>query len=161
MSGVEGARGDQRLAEVVAREDSGLTRPRGEQRRRHAPRGVWLRSRTPIVRHFVAEPDKKVGAPILEPAQMRLFEAAAPLAVSTMRYDIGDWKKNIVENMPTGRVYRRAADCGRLPRRPPRVVRRPAETRADALRLAGLRRRERSAADDLAPACRAPLEHNS
>ena len=30
--------------------------------------------------------------------------------VSTMRYDIHDWKKDIVENVPTGRVYRRAAD---------------------------------------------------
>jgi sugar lactone lactonase YvrE len=30
--------------------------------------------------------------------------------VSTMRYDIHDWKKDIVENIPTGRVYRRAAD---------------------------------------------------
>jgi sugar lactone lactonase YvrE len=30
--------------------------------------------------------------------------------VSTMRYDIDDWKKDIVENVPTGRVYRRAAD---------------------------------------------------
>jgi SMP-30/gluconolaconase/LRE-like protein len=31
-------------------------------------------------------------------------------SVSTMRYDIHDWKKDIVENVPTGRVYRRAAD---------------------------------------------------
>lgn len=30
--------------------------------------------------------------------------------VSTMRYNIHDWKKDIVENVPTGRVYRRAAD---------------------------------------------------
>ena len=30
--------------------------------------------------------------------------------VSTMRYDVHDWKKDIVENVPTGRVYRRAAD---------------------------------------------------
>jgi sugar lactone lactonase YvrE len=30
--------------------------------------------------------------------------------VSSMRYDIHDWKKDIVENVPTGRVYRRAAD---------------------------------------------------
>ena len=30
--------------------------------------------------------------------------------VSTMRYDIDDWKKDIVENVPTGRVYRRDAD---------------------------------------------------
>src|SRR5271170_7474040 len=29
--------------------------------------------------------------------------------VSTMRYDIHDWKKDLVENVPTGRVYRRAA----------------------------------------------------
>jgi sugar lactone lactonase YvrE len=27
-----------------------------------------------------------------------------------MRYDIHGWKKDIVENVPTGRVYRRAAD---------------------------------------------------
>ena len=27
-----------------------------------------------------------------------------------MRYTIKDWKKDIVENVPTGRVYRRAAD---------------------------------------------------
>ena len=30
--------------------------------------------------------------------------------VSSMRYDVHDWKKDIVENVPTGRVYRRAAD---------------------------------------------------
>ena len=30
--------------------------------------------------------------------------------VSTMRYNIHDWRKDIVENVPTGRVYRRAAD---------------------------------------------------
>ena len=30
--------------------------------------------------------------------------------VSSMRYAIQDWKKDIVENVPTGRVYRRAAD---------------------------------------------------
>jgi sugar lactone lactonase YvrE len=30
--------------------------------------------------------------------------------VSTMRYGFHDWKKDIVENIPTGRVYRRAAD---------------------------------------------------
>ena len=30
--------------------------------------------------------------------------------VSSMRYDVQDWKKDIVENVPTGRVYRRAAD---------------------------------------------------
>jgi len=30
--------------------------------------------------------------------------------VSSMRYNIHDWKKDIVENVPTGRVYRRAAD---------------------------------------------------
>jgi sugar lactone lactonase YvrE len=30
--------------------------------------------------------------------------------VSTMRYMIHDWRKDIVENVPTGRVYRRAAD---------------------------------------------------
>jgi sugar lactone lactonase YvrE len=30
--------------------------------------------------------------------------------VSSMRYDIHDWKKDIVENVPTGRVYRRVAD---------------------------------------------------
>jgi sugar lactone lactonase YvrE len=30
--------------------------------------------------------------------------------VSSMRYTIHDWKKDIVENVPTGRVYRRAAD---------------------------------------------------
>jgi sugar lactone lactonase YvrE len=30
--------------------------------------------------------------------------------VSTMRYTIHDWRKDIVENVPTGRVYRRAAD---------------------------------------------------
>src|SRR3984957_18624905 len=35
--------------------------------------------------------------------------------VSTMRYDIRGWKKDIVENVPTGRVYRRAAD-GKLTR---------------------------------------------
>src|ERR1700677_3706194 len=35
--------------------------------------------------------------------------------VSTMRYDIHDWKKDIVENVPTGRVYRREAD-GRVTR---------------------------------------------
>ena len=41
--------------------------------------------------------------------------AAAPdgdlfFTVSTMRYDVHEWKKDIVENVPTGRVYRRAAD---------------------------------------------------
>src|SRR5271163_2067472 len=35
--------------------------------------------------------------------------------VSTMRYDIHEWKKDIVEDIPTGRVYRREAD-GRLTR---------------------------------------------
>jgi SMP-30/Gluconolactonase/LRE-like region len=30
--------------------------------------------------------------------------------VSTMRYMIHDWRKDIIENVPTGRVYRRAAD---------------------------------------------------
>jgi sugar lactone lactonase YvrE len=30
--------------------------------------------------------------------------------VSSMRYAVPDWKKDIVENVPTGRVYRRAAD---------------------------------------------------
>ena len=30
--------------------------------------------------------------------------------VSTMRYAVQDWKKDIVENVPTGRVYRRGAD---------------------------------------------------
>jgi hypothetical protein len=30
--------------------------------------------------------------------------------ISSMRYDIHNWKKDIVENLPTGRVYRRAAD---------------------------------------------------
>jgi sugar lactone lactonase YvrE len=30
--------------------------------------------------------------------------------VSSMRYTIHDWKKDIVENVPTGRVYRRAAN---------------------------------------------------
>jgi sugar lactone lactonase YvrE len=30
--------------------------------------------------------------------------------VSSMRYQVGDWKKDIVENVPSGRVYRRAAD---------------------------------------------------
>ncbi len=30
--------------------------------------------------------------------------------VSSMRYDVREWKKDIVENVPTGRVYRRAAD---------------------------------------------------
>ncbi len=30
--------------------------------------------------------------------------------VSSMRYDVHNWKKDIVENLPTGRVYRRAAD---------------------------------------------------
>jgi sugar lactone lactonase YvrE len=30
--------------------------------------------------------------------------------VSSMRYAVHDWKKDIVENVPTGRVYRRAAD---------------------------------------------------
>jgi sugar lactone lactonase YvrE len=29
--------------------------------------------------------------------------------VSSMRYDVHDWRKDIVENVPTGRVYRRAA----------------------------------------------------
>ena len=32
--------------------------------------------------------------------------------VSTMRYDFHNWKKDIVENVPTGRIYRRAADGG-------------------------------------------------
>ncbi len=32
--------------------------------------------------------------------------------VSTMRYDFHDWKKDIVENVPTGRLYRRPADGG-------------------------------------------------
>ena len=30
--------------------------------------------------------------------------------VSSMRYAVSDWKKDIVENVPTGRVYRRAAN---------------------------------------------------
>jgi sugar lactone lactonase YvrE len=30
--------------------------------------------------------------------------------VSTMRYDFHHWKKDIIENVPTGRVYRRAPD---------------------------------------------------
>ena len=30
--------------------------------------------------------------------------------VSSMRYDVHQWKKDIVENIPTGRVYRRAPD---------------------------------------------------
>ena len=30
--------------------------------------------------------------------------------ISTMRYDFHGWKKDFVENVPTGRVYRRAAD---------------------------------------------------
>jgi sugar lactone lactonase YvrE len=30
--------------------------------------------------------------------------------VSTMRYEIHDWKKDIIENVPTGRVYRLAAN---------------------------------------------------
>ena len=30
--------------------------------------------------------------------------------VSSMRYDIHDWKKDVIENVPTGRVYRLAAD---------------------------------------------------
>jgi len=30
--------------------------------------------------------------------------------VSTMRYDFQNWKQDIVENLPTGRVYRRARD---------------------------------------------------
>jgi sugar lactone lactonase YvrE len=30
--------------------------------------------------------------------------------VSSMRYTVHDWRKDIVENVPTGRVYRRAAD---------------------------------------------------
>jgi hypothetical protein len=30
--------------------------------------------------------------------------------VSSMRYAVPDWKKDIVENLPTGRVYRRVAD---------------------------------------------------
>ena len=30
--------------------------------------------------------------------------------VSSMRYTVHDWRKDIVENIPTGRVYRRAAD---------------------------------------------------
>ena len=32
--------------------------------------------------------------------------------VSSMRYDVQEWKKDVVENVPTGRVYRRAADGG-------------------------------------------------
>ena len=41
--------------------------------------------------------------------------AAAPdgdlfFTVSSMRYNFHDWKKDFVENVPTGRVYRRAAD---------------------------------------------------
>ena len=30
--------------------------------------------------------------------------------ISSMRYNVHDWKKDFVENVPTGRVYRRAAD---------------------------------------------------
>jgi sugar lactone lactonase YvrE len=30
--------------------------------------------------------------------------------ISSMRYTVHDWKKDLVENVPTGRVYRRAAD---------------------------------------------------
>src|SRR5262249_37487197 len=30
--------------------------------------------------------------------------------ISSMRYNFYDWKKDLVENVPTGRVYRRAAD---------------------------------------------------
>ncbi|HXZ16217.1 MAG TPA: SMP-30/gluconolactonase/LRE family protein [Roseiarcus sp.] len=30
--------------------------------------------------------------------------------VSSMRYDVHDWKRDVVENIPTGRVYRLAAD---------------------------------------------------
>jgi sugar lactone lactonase YvrE len=30
--------------------------------------------------------------------------------ISSMRYTVRDWRKDIVENVPTGRVYRRAAD---------------------------------------------------
>jgi hypothetical protein len=30
--------------------------------------------------------------------------------VSTMRYSFDDWRKDIIENVPTGRIYRRAAD---------------------------------------------------
>jgi len=30
--------------------------------------------------------------------------------VSSMRYAVDEWKKDIVENLPTGRVYRRGAD---------------------------------------------------
>lgn len=36
-------------------------------------------------------------------------------SISTMRYDIHEWKKDIVENIPTGRVYRRSLD-GKLTR---------------------------------------------
>ena len=32
--------------------------------------------------------------------------------VLSMRYDVQEWKKDVVENVPTGRVYRRAADGG-------------------------------------------------
>ncbi len=60
--------------------------------------------------------------------------------VSSMRYDVHDWTKDIVENVPTGRVYRRAADGtdaadGRLALR-----QRP---RADARRKKPHRRRDR------------------
>jgi sugar lactone lactonase YvrE len=30
--------------------------------------------------------------------------------ISSMRYTVHEWRQDIVENVPTGRVYRRAAD---------------------------------------------------
>ena len=32
--------------------------------------------------------------------------------ISSMRYNFHDWRKDFVENVPTGRVYRRASDGG-------------------------------------------------
>ncbi len=68
------------------------------------------------------ELDLKTGAPktlVARDGEERLIfcsnVVAAPdgdlfFTVSSMRYDIHNWKKDIVENVPTGRVYRRAAD---------------------------------------------------
>ena len=57
-----------------------------------------------LVTHDCAEPLIFCSNVVAAPDGDLFFTA------STMRYDIRGWKKDIVENVPTGRVYRRAAD---------------------------------------------------